>query len=69
MNEDVASRFESVVLASGDGIFADAVSELAAAGVPATVVGRQRHVARRLQLVASRVIYLDASTESRPAAA
>lgn len=68
MAENVAARFETVVLASGDGIFADAVSELAAAGVPTTVVGRRGHVARSLRLAAFQVIYLDTPTKPRAAA-
>jgi len=68
MAENVANRFESVVLASGDGIFADTVSELAAAGVPTVVIGRRGHIARRLRFVATQVIYLETSTEPQAAA-
>ncbi len=68
MAEDVADRFESVVLASGDGIFTDAVAALAAAGVPTVVIGRRGHVARSLQIVATNVIYLDSAPEPRAAA-
>ena len=56
--EDVTNRYEQVLLASGDGIFAPAAAELAAAGVLTTVLGRTGCVARRLQMAASRVIYL-----------
>jgi hypothetical protein len=68
MAEDVATRFESVILASGDGIFADTVSELAAAGVPTVVIGRRGHIAHRLQLVATQVVCLDTPTQPSAAA-
>ncbi len=66
--EDVAHRFESVVLASGDRIFAPAVADLAAAGVATTVIGRRGHIARALHQAAARVIYLD-HTPDAPVAA
>lgn len=44
----VARRFGRVVLGSGDGIFARLVSELTAAGVDVTVVGRGGSVSKRL---------------------
>lgn len=68
LGENVAERFESVVLASGDGIFAPTIAEFAAIGIPTTVIGRRGHIARRLLLVASRVIYLDSTTEPLAAA-
>jgi NYN domain len=59
LDERISDRFEEVVLASGDGIFACAVATLATRGVPTTVVGRCRGtVAKTLQLAASRVVYL-----------
>jgi hypothetical protein len=68
LGENVAARFESIVLASGDGIFAPAVAALAAAGVPTTVIGWWGHVSRSLQLVASQIVYLDTHTEPWAAA-
>lgn len=68
MAEDVAHRFESVVLASGDRIFAPAVADLAAAGVMTTVIGRRGHIARALHQAAARVIYLDHTPDARAAA-
>ena len=68
MAEDVAHRFEGVVLASGDGIFADAVAALAAAGVPTVVIARRGTLARSLRLVAAQVIYLDNAPEPLAAA-
>jgi hypothetical protein len=66
--ENVATRFESVVLASGDKIFASAVADLAAAGVATTVIGRRGHIARALHQAAARVIYLDHTPDARAAA-
>jgi hypothetical protein len=56
--EDIPARYQQVVLASGDGIFAPAVAQLAAAGVTTTVLGRRDRIARPLQLAASGVVYL-----------
>jgi hypothetical protein len=56
--ENVPDRFGEVVLASGDGIFAPAVSLLAESGVATTVVGRRGCVARRLRTAASRFLYV-----------
>lgn len=53
-----AGRYDEVVLVSGDGIFTDAVSELAAIGVRVTVVAHYGHCAKRLRLAAHRVVYL-----------
>lgn len=66
--EDVPARFESVVLASGDGIFAPAVAGLAAAGVATTVIGRRGHIARALHQAAAQVIYLDNIPDAAAAA-
>ena len=60
LTENIPGRYEQVVLASGDGIFAPAVAQLAVAGVPTTVLGLRGCVARPLQLAATRVIYLPA---------
>lgn len=68
LSENIAARFESLVLASGDGIFTNTVADLAAAGVHVTVIGRRGHVARTLQMAASRVVYLDTTPGPRAAA-
>lgn len=68
MAEDLPIRFESVVLASGDKIFAPAVADLAAAGVPTIVIGRRGHISHALHKVASKVIYLADSTDALAAA-
>jgi hypothetical protein len=57
--EQVEARFDEVVVASGDGIFTDAVAALGAAGVAVTVVARPDGCSRRLRMAASRTISLD----------
>ena len=57
--ENVAARFDHVVVGSGDGIFAAAVAYLASRGCHVTVVSRQGHLSARLRLAAHEVIYLD----------
>ena len=54
--ERVAERFSSVYLASGDGIFTEAVAWLGAQGVEVTVVSRPESLSRSLMLAASRLI-------------
>ena len=58
--ENLESRYDEVVLVSGDGIFTEAVAALAAAGVRVTVVYRTKSCSRRLRLAAGRSILLDA---------
>lgn len=56
--ENLNTRYDEVVLASGDGIFTDAVAGLAAAGVDVHVVAPADALARRLSFAASRVTLL-----------
>lgn len=51
-HESIAERFDEVVIASGDGIFADLAAWLTASGVPVRVVSRPESLSRRLQLAA-----------------
>lgn len=51
--EGVSERFGSVVVASGDGIFADCAARLGAAGVHVTAVSRADSLSRTLRLAAS----------------
>lgn len=51
-SEDVAKRFDFIHVASGDGIFADAVARLGAAGVTITVVSRPESLSAALRLAA-----------------
>jgi hypothetical protein len=48
--ERLEARFDRIVLASGDGIFADSVARLRGAGCDVLVVGREGSIARRLRL-------------------
>jgi hypothetical protein len=57
--ESVSDRFESVVVASGDGRFADTVAWLARCGVHVTVVANQRALSRQLRLAATVVVLFD----------
>jgi hypothetical protein len=54
-HEDIPSRFGRVVIASGDGIFADVADQLASEGVEVTVVSLEHSLSRRLRLAAGRV--------------
>lgn len=56
--ENIAGRFTSVVIASGDGIFAAAASNLASSGLAVTVVSRRKSLSRRLRMAANDVVYL-----------
>jgi|DEB0MinimDraft_10_1074344.scaffolds.fasta_scaffold00334_9 1-aminocyclopropane-1-carboxylate deaminase/D-cysteine desulfhydrase-like pyridoxal-dependent ACC family enzyme len=51
--ENVAERFDRVVVASGDGIFADAVAKLAEAGIVVDVVSPESGASKRLVETAS----------------
>lgn len=58
--ERVGARFPEVVLVSGDGIFADAISSLALiSGTSTTVVTRADACSRRLRMAAKNVLHLD----------
>jgi hypothetical protein len=59
LHENVAARFNHVVIASGDGVFGQAAANLAARGVRVTVVSRQDSLAAGLARVANYVVYLD----------
>jgi NYN domain len=58
-HENVAARFSHVVIGSGDGMFGNAASSLAARGVHITVVSRRGSLAKDLARIARNVIYLD----------
>lgn len=57
--ERVQERFEHVVIASGDGIFADEAARLGGRGVHVTVVARGVALSKRLRMAAREVILLD----------
>jgi hypothetical protein len=58
LTDRVPQRYDRVVLASGDGIFADAVAGLVARGVHVTVVAHQVALSGRLAEAASVVVPL-----------
>jgi hypothetical protein len=58
-NENINRRFRSVVVASGDGCFAEPVASLARAGVEVTVVSNACALSRRLKLAARQVVIFD----------
>lgn len=58
--ENVEQRFTDVVIASGDGIFADTAARLAAAGVFVTAVARENGLSKRLRLAARAIQTLPA---------
>lgn len=59
IEERIEERFDELVLASGDGIFADVVASLGAAGVNVTVVARSDRCSNRLRLAARHVVCLE----------
>ena len=68
-NEHVDERYGSVIICSGDGMFAEVAAWLAGRGVDVTVNSRPGHLASRLRLASRYVQYLvidgvTASTES-----
>jgi hypothetical protein len=58
-HENVAARFDHVVIGSGDGGFSPVAADLAARGLHITVVSRRRSLSPGLARVAGDVIYLD----------
>jgi hypothetical protein len=60
--ERVEQRFETVVVASGDGVFADTVARLGGLGVTVTVVARPGSLSRRLRMAARHVLTLSPVT-------
>ncbi|WP_253919940.1 NYN domain-containing protein [Dietzia psychralcaliphila] len=55
-DENIAGRFDEVILVSGDGIFTDAVAALGSHDVKVTVVAHQSQLAKRLQMAASHTV-------------
>lgn len=59
-HDHIAARFPRVVIASGDHIFAQAVTDLTTSGCRVTIATRRGHLSRTLELAAShQIIYLD----------
>lgn len=63
--ESVVGRFDRVVIASGDGIFALEAARLQAAGVEVTVVTRTRALSRQLRLAVRDVRFIDSPMPAR----
>jgi uncharacterized LabA/DUF88 family protein len=57
--EEPARRYDTIVVASGDGIFAEPVGRLCQEGCAITVVARRGSLSRRLRLAAPDVRFLD----------
>jgi hypothetical protein len=67
--ENVAVRFDRVVIASGDGIFARLAAQLQAQGVVVTIVSRPDSLSRELAFAVRDVRYFDPVPPSHPAVA
>jgi uncharacterized LabA/DUF88 family protein len=65
--ENIAARFDHVVIASGDGAFAGVARALVNAGVRVTVVGRHGHISHMLYSAVADIRYLP--FDDAPAAA
>lgn len=59
LDDWIIGRFDEVVVVSGDRKFADRVAELAARGLPTTVVAHRESLSNRLRMAASKVVYLE----------
>jgi hypothetical protein len=57
-HERVEERFRTIVVASGDGIFTEAVARLGGLGVSVTVVSRPEALSRRLRMAAHHALHL-----------
>jgi hypothetical protein len=57
--EDLPTKYGRVILASGDGIFTEAVTTLTSSGVHVHVVALRDRLSRRLRMAASQVTLLD----------
>ena len=65
-HERIAERFPRVVVASGDAIFCDAVSQLGGQGTHVIVASDPGRLSRRLRLAACAVVELTAEPSSTP---
>ena len=57
-SECISDRFGEVVLVSGDGEFCEVAAWLASEGVRVTVVARDGHLSKRLQVAATNLVLL-----------
>lgn len=59
LEENVVDRFDRVILASGDGLFAEPVADLGRDGAHVTVVANRWSLSRRLRMAAAAVVYFN----------
>jgi NYN domain len=67
-HESVETRFDRVVIGSGDGIFALAAARLQAAAVKVTVVARRNALSRSLRLAVHDIRFIDTPAPANPQA-
>lgn len=65
-HERVEQRFQAIVVASGDGIFADTAARLGGLGVAVTVVSRPEALSRRLRMAARHVLEVSVFAAASP---
>lgn len=68
LDESIADRFNEVILVSGDGIFAQKISQLAVQGIRTTVYCHKYGLAKRLAFAATTVITTPTSPTTPPSA-
>lgn len=61
--ERISERFDELVLASGNGVYAEAVSSLGASGVEVTAVAWPENLSKRLRMAAAHVVLLERGME------
>ena len=59
VNEGVSEKFNTVMIGSGDGIFADVCTWLGMSSVMTIAVSNSRSISMKLRLAADKTIYLD----------
>jgi hypothetical protein len=60
LDENVAARFDTVVIGSGDGIFTSVATDLRAQGVTVIAASRMTAMSMALRLACDNTIYIDA---------
>lgn len=68
-SEDLAARFERIAIGSGDGIFTDVATRLAARGTQVCVVSRRASLSRSLELAVADVRFIDGRENAAACAA
>ena len=62
----VMSRFQRIVLCSGDGVFTEEVARLGSAGTEVTVIAREGSLSKRLELAAKNVVTFNYEINEEP---